>query len=426
VSWRRSPAVLLAALTGLNLVNYVDRYMLAPVLPYITSEFHLSGFQGVLLGAIYVAIFMVVAPVAGWLADNRPRLHLAGLGVLIWTVATVSSGLAPAFTILLLARATSGVGEATYTVVTPSLLSDAYPAEKRSTALAIFFAALPVGAALAYGIGGTVVEKYNWRTAYLLIFLPALLLCVIMFILREPERGAHEGGVSLHEVSLRDSLKALAMRRSYLFNTAAQTIFTFTLSGMQLWVPTFLTQEWGRTHGHQLSTKYANWWFGGILLVAGIGGTVLGGRMGDRLAKRFASAHFTFSAFCTIAAVPLIITALRSQSEWVLWPCTFLGLFLLFAITGPLQGSMMNVLPANLRGRGVALYTVSIHLFGDVLSQPLLGLAKDAMGLEIPMIGAIALLAVSGALLLMGRKSLVHDLSVAREESGAIFIGRPA
>jgi predicted MFS family arabinose efflux permease len=419
VSWRRSPAILLAALTGLNLVNYVDRYMLGAVLPFITADFHLSGLQGGLLGMIYVVVFMVVAPVAGWLADHRPRLHLAGIGVLIWTVATVSSGLAPAFMILLLARAASGVGEATYTVVTPSLLSDTYPAERRGTALAIFYAALPVGAALAYVIGGVVGKAHGWRVTYLLLFLPALLLCVAIFALREPERGLQEGGVVHEQLALGASLKALFLRKSYLFNTAAQTIFTFTLSGMQLWVPTFLTQE------RHIPIERANVFFGILLLVSGIGGTVMGGRLGDRLAKRFAAAHFTFSAFCTIAAVPLIITALRSHSEWVIWPCTFVGLFLLFAITGPLQGSMMNVLPANLRGRAVAIYTVSIHLFGDVLSQPLLGLAKDAMGLELPMVGAIGLLAVSGGILLAGRGALVRDLAVARDESGAIAIGHP-
>src|SRR5690349_4108969 len=150
--------------------------MLGAVLPFITADFHLSGFQGGLLGMIYVVVFMAVAPVAGWLADHRPRLHMAGIGVIIWTVATVSSGLAPAFMILLLARAASGVGEATYTIVTPSLLSDAYPAEKRGTALAIFYAALPVGAALAFVIGGIVGKAHGWRVTYLLIFLPALLL----------------------------------------------------------------------------------------------------------------------------------------------------------------------------------------------------------------------------------------------------------
>jgi MFS family permease len=413
--------VLLAALTALNLINYVDRYTLAPALPFITREFHLSGFQGGLLGALYVATFMVVAPVAGWLADHRPRLRLAGMGVMIWTAATVTSGLAPVFTVLLLARATSGVGEATYSVVTPSLLSDTYPAEKRSTALAIFFAALPVGAAFAYGVGATVAERVSWRAAYLLVFLPALVMCFVIFRLREPERGLHEGGVPLHEVSLRDSLKALAMRRSYLYNTAAQTIFTFTLSGMQLWVPTFLTEE------RHLGASYSGLRFGVLLLVAGIAGTVIGGKLGDRLAQRYRTAHFTFSAVATLAAVPLIIVGIHSHSEWVLWPCNFVGLFLLFSITGPLQGSMMNVLPANLRGRGVAVYTISIHLFGDVLSQPLLGLAKDAIGgLERPMIGAIGLLVISGVLLLRGRGALARDLTVAREESGAIALGQPA
>ena len=420
MSWRRSPAALLATLTGLNLINYVDRYMTGAVLPFVTKDFHLSGFQGGLLGMLYVVTFLVVAPVAGWFADHRPRLQLAGIGVIVWTVATVSSALAPVFTILLLARATSGVGEATYTVVTPSLLSDAYPANKRATALAIFFAALPVGAALAYVIGGQVGAAHGWRATYLIVFLPALIMCFVVFALREPERGVHEGGVAIHEVSLRDSLKALSLRHSYLFNTAAQTVFTFTLSGMQLWVPTFLTEE------RHIPIARANTFFGILLLVSGIAGTVIGGRLGDRLARRYPSAHFTFSAFATIVAVPLIITAIRSHSEWVLWPCTFVGLFLLFTITGPLQGAMMNVLPANLRGRGVAVYTVSIHLFGDVLSQPLLGLAKDAMGLEWPMVGAIGLLAVSGLLLLLGRKALVRDLRLAREESGEIALAPTA
>jgi predicted MFS family arabinose efflux permease len=414
VSWRRSPTAILAALTGLNLINYVDRGMTGAVLPLITADFHLSGLQGGILGALFMIVYLVVAPVAGWLADHRNRLRLAGFGVLIWTVATVSSGLAPVFTMLLLARATSGVGEATYAVVTPSLLSDTYPQHRRATALAIFFAALPVGAALAYVIGGNIGPAYGWRAAYLVVFFPALILCVVMFTLREPERGAHEGGVGLHQVSLPDSLKSLFSRRSYLYNTAAQTIFTFTLGGMQLWVPTFLSQE----RGIQLAT--ANTWFGVLLVFSGIAGTIVGGRVGDALARRFPSAHFTFSAAATTLAVPFIAIALHSRSQAVLWPCTFVGLFLLFTITGPLQASMMNVLPANLRGRAVAIYTVCIHLFGDVLSQPLMGLAKDQVGLEIPMIVAILFLAVSGLILFAGRKALERDLTAHQDESGVI------
>jgi MFS transporter, Spinster family, sphingosine-1-phosphate transporter len=416
VSWRRSPTAILAALTGLNLINYVDRGMTAAVLTLITADFHLSGFQGGLLGAAYICAYLVVAPVAGWLADHRPRLRLAGFGVLTWTVAIVASAVAPHFTILLLARAASGVGEATYSIVTPSLIADTYPAQRRGMALAIFFAALPVGAALAYVIGGNVGPAYGWRLSYLIVFVPAVILCWQIFTLREPKRGVHEGGAGLHDVSLMDSLRGLAQRRSYIYNTAAQTIFTFTLGGMWLWVPTFLSEERG------ITLARANTMFGILLVVSGIGGTVVGGKAGDALASRIRSAHFTFSAAATLLAVPLIAIALASHNEWVLWPCTFVGLFLLFTITGPLQASMMNVLPANLRGRGVAVYTVAIHLFGDVLSQPLMGLAKDAMGLEIPMIVAILFLAVSGFLLLLGRRALERDLIAAEEQSGAISL----
>jgi hypothetical protein len=120
------------------------------------------------------------------------------------------------------------------------------------------------------------------------------------------------------------------------------------------------------------------------------------------------------------------VVAIRSHDQWIIWPCTGIGLFLLFLITGPLQASMMNVLPPNLRGRGVAIYTVSIHLFGDALSPPLIGLAKGAIGLERPMVIAIGMLVVSGTLLLLGRRALERDLITAQEESGAILLGRPA
>jgi predicted MFS family arabinose efflux permease len=414
VSWRRSPAAILAALTGLNLINYVDRNMTGAVLPLVIKDFHLSGFRSGLLGSLFMIVYSFVSPVAGWMADHRARLRLAAIGVLVWSAATLASGLAPAFVVLLVARALSGVGEATYSVVTPSLLSDSYPPTRRGGALSIFFAALPVGTALAYGLGGIIGPRYGWRAAYLLVFVPAVALGIVLFLLEEPRRGVHDGEAPVHPLSFRDSLRGLGQRHSYIYNTAAQAVFTFTLGGMAVWVPTFLLQERG------IPLEVANTRFGILLVGTGILGSVIGGQAGDRLARRFRTAHFSFSACATFLAVPFIVVAIRSHNQWVLWPCTAVGLFLLFLITGPLQAAMMNVLPPNLRGRGVAIYTVSIHLFGDALSPPLIGLAKDAVGLELPMICAILFLAVSGALLLLGRRALDRDLMVAGEESGAI------
>src|SRR5205814_2222697 len=112
--------------------------MTGAVLPLVVKDFHLSGSKSGLLGSLFMVVYSVVSLVAGWLADHWPRLRLAAIGVLVWSAATVTSGLAPVFLVLLIARAMSGVGEATYSVVTPSLLSDSYAPDKRGGALFTF------------------------------------------------------------------------------------------------------------------------------------------------------------------------------------------------------------------------------------------------------------------------------------------------
>lgn len=406
MGFRRSPATTLAALTGLNLLNYLDRYVAAAVLPLIMADFKVSYSRGGMLQSLFIVTYSVVSPLAGWLADARPRLRLAAIGVLIWSCATFLSGLAPTFAVLLIARAMSGIGEATYAVVTPSLLADSFRPEKRARVLAIFYAALPIGTALAYGVGGYLGSTQGWRAAFLVVGGPALFLVLVLFILREPIRGAFDARAAQEKtaVGLLPSLRALRLRKSYIYNTVAQVIFTFSLGGLAYWVPTYLVSE------RKMPLEVANYRFGFILVVSGFIGTLAGGHIGDLLARRYRSAHFTFSGIVTIAAVPFIATAIVSRSSAVLWPCTFIGLLLLFLITGPLQAAMVNVLPADLRGRGVAVYTVAIHAFGDALSPTLIGLASDQIGLEIPVLATVLLLTLSGVVLLAGRRALVRDL----------------
>jgi MFS transporter, Spinster family, sphingosine-1-phosphate transporter len=148
-----SPRAALAFLTGLNFLNYVDRFIPAAILSTILSEFHLTDAEGGSLQALFILTFVIVSPFAGWLGDRAPRFRLAAVGVLIWSAATFGSGLAPTYATLIIARALIGVGEASYTVVTPSLLSDFYPTNRRGSVLATFYAAIPIGSALGYGLG---------------------------------------------------------------------------------------------------------------------------------------------------------------------------------------------------------------------------------------------------------------------------------
>src|SRR5262249_2322759 len=171
--------------------------------------------------------------VAGWLGDRQRRLPLATAGVLIWSAATVASGLAPTFALLLVARAVIGVGEASYAVITPSILSDFYPAEQRGRALAIFYAAIPAGPALGYMLGGAVGQSLGWRPAFLLAGAPGAVLGLSLLLLPEPRRGGLDAPASAATPQRAGAgLERLAARPSYLYNTVAQIIYTFAMGGL--------------------------------------------------------------------------------------------------------------------------------------------------------------------------------------------------
>jgi MFS family permease len=404
-----SPPTALALLTGLNLLNYLDRFIPGAVLPFISRDLHLSDTQAGSLQMAFILSFALISPVFGWLGDRRARFELAAIGVIVWSGATVASGLAVSFATLALARALTGVGEASYTVVTPSLLSDFYPADRRGRALAIFYAAIPVGTAAGYVIGGQVAAHFGWRSAFYIAGAPGLLLALTLYWLRDPIRGALDrgGAASKIAVTAREALRALRGRPSFFYNTAAQTIYTFTTGGLAFWMPTYFVRI------RHIDAADATLMFGGLLLLAGFLGTLLGGVVGDRLARTRPDAHFLLSAVGLVASGPFTLLAIMHPSPAIFWPSMFITLLLLFVNTGPLNAAMANVLPAALRGRGVAVNTFSIHVLGDAFSPLVVGAISDRIGLQIPVLATGLLLVVAGLVLLTGRPALRRDLAAA-------------
>jgi MFS family permease len=404
------PGVTLGALTGLNALNYLDRFITAPLLPLIMADLHLSHAQAGSLQTVFILVYSLTCPVSGWLGDRARRLHVAAAGVAIWSLATFTTGLATAYAWLALARAVVGIGEASYTVVTPSLVSDHYPSDRRGRALAIFYAAIPVGIAIGYILGGQIGAHWGWRPAFFVVGAPGLLLALSLLFLPEPPRGRFDPPAERVSLSFAEALRALRQRPSFWFNVAGQTVFTFSMGGLGAWMPTYFVRERG------LGVAMAGTMFGGLLVLAGLVGTLAGGYIGDRLARRSPSAHFGFSAWTLIATVPSTLVAILAPNPAVFWPAMFVTLFLSFLNYGPLNAAMVNVLPANLRARGIGLHTVTIHLLGDALSPLLIGVTSDALGKQLrwPVLVTGLLLAAAGFVLLAGRRALARDLQAAR------------
>src|SRR5690348_11630286 len=174
VASTRGARTALGLLLAINMFNYVDRYVLAAVEPAVQKDFFKPGdpnaeaWMGSLATAFMVS-YLVMAPIFGWLADRMSRWLLVGIGVMVWSLASGASGLAAFFTMLLATRCFVGVGEAGYGPAAPTIISDLYPVARRGAVLAWFYAAIPVGSALGFVIGGVIAKHFGWRVAFYVV-----------------------------------------------------------------------------------------------------------------------------------------------------------------------------------------------------------------------------------------------------------------
>src|ERR1700722_15210228 len=154
----------LFVLTVINLLNYLDRFIPSAVLPQMKASGIVStDFQLGFLAPGFVVVYMLAAPAFGYLGDRRSRTRPIAIGVALWSLATMWSGLSRTYWELFASRAAVGIGEAAYATISPALLADYYPPARRGRIFAIFYMAIPVGAALGYVVGGLVSQAWGWR-----------------------------------------------------------------------------------------------------------------------------------------------------------------------------------------------------------------------------------------------------------------------
>src|SRR5258706_11798439 len=166
-------------MAAINFLNYMDRWVASAASPLIQKEFHLSDALVGLLGSAFLLVYAVAALPFGYWADRGVRKTVIGVGVAIWSLATLFTGFARSFAQLFLSRAALGIGEASYYPAGTSLLSDYFPKEQRGRVMSIWGAGSTLGIAVGFAGGGYIAEKYGWRNAFFFAAIPGILFALL-------------------------------------------------------------------------------------------------------------------------------------------------------------------------------------------------------------------------------------------------------
>lgn len=390
----------LAALTAINFVNYVDRYVVSAIAEQIRLEFAVGDDVTGLLGSTFMIVYTVVAPASGWLGDRVRRGRVVAVSVGLWSLATIASGSVESIEALLVCRALVGIGEAGYATVAPSIIADLFAPAERGRKLSWFYLATPVGSALGYLLGGWVGELFGWRTAFVVAGAPGLLLALLAWRMYEPRRGAHDGDASVEPLPLRVAWRTMVASFEWRVTTIGMTLMTFAIGGMAFWMPTFLQRRF------DIGVGAANTMFGGVTVVAGLVGTLAGGALGDRAMRRDRGGYFAVSGYGLLLGAPFVLVMPLVPSLGAALACAFVAELLLFLNTGPLNAALVASVPPSMRAIAFAANVFCIHAFGDAGSPYLIGVVSLHSDLAWAIAGCALPIALGGTVLTVAARRM--------------------
>jgi MFS transporter, Spinster family, sphingosine-1-phosphate transporter len=381
-------------LTALNLLNYADRNVLFAVQPLVQSEFHINKTQVGYLTSAFLICYMIAAPFVGPLADRYSRKLIISLGAIFWSGLTLLTAVTHTYTELLVRHTLVGVGEATFVTIAPTFVADLFAENKRGRILGVFYLAIPVGSAAGYLLGGHLAPLHGWRFPFYIAAAPGFLIAIAVLFLKEPRRGQFD---TLKQSPERASIFGLARNPAFLTATLGMAMMTFSLGGIQVWMPQFLFSE------RHYSLEAANFAFGIIVVVDGILASLLGGWLGDYLLPRFKSSYYLVSAVGMALGVPFMIVALFVPGRLMI-PAIALAAFFLLFNTSPLNAAVINSVGANIRATAIAMNIFIIHSLGDVPSPTMMGWVADHRSLQAAFILPVIAMVLSAIVLFYGMR----------------------
>ena len=372
--------LVLAVLLVVYIFNFIDRQIVNILAEPIRRDLGLTDTQiGLMTGIAFAAFYTFLGiPIARY--ADRPSTNRVGLiagALVIWSGMTALCGQAQSFVQLLLARIGVGVGEAGCTPAAHSLIADMAPPEKRASAMAFYALGIPIGTLLGMLIGGTLADAYGWRTAFVVVGLPGILLAgAVVLLLRDPRRAGEAMRAAAatpprKTLSNREALKEILGSRAFVLLLAAGSSAAFLSYGKATWTTIFFQ----RTHG--LTAGETGFWFGIWGGVASIAGTLAGGWLADRFGKINRRHVMTAPALGFALAVPLSIAA-YFMTDWR-WALAFLMIPTLLnsLYYGPTYSSVQGLVKPEARAMASAVLLFSQNLIGLGLGPLFFGMLSD-------------------------------------------------
>lgn len=413
----------LGLLMVVGVFSWVDRQIFAVLLESIKLEFSFSDTQLGLLGGVAFGLFYATVglPVA-WLADKFNRRNIIAIALGTWSLMTALCGMATGFTSLFLARMGVGIGEAGGSPPSQSLISDYFPPERRGFALGVLFMYLPLGFLVGFLVGGWVNQFFGWRTAFMVVGLPGVILAVLLRLtLREPPRGHSENlPHSGPPPSLLSTIRYFLSRSALRHLPLAGAVHGIGAWGAGLWMPAYFM----RVHG--MSSGEVGTWFALIFGIAGAAGTLYGGYLADSIVRRTGDARWYawFSGLVILATVPFSFLV-------YLWP-TPIPALLFFIIPvwvghmflGPVTATIQNLGGVRRRAMAAAFYLFLANLISMTCGPLIIGILSDVFqaqygheSLRYSLLVLVVLTSVWAAVhFFFAAKTLREDLQAANQE----------
>ncbi len=402
------PLYVLGVMVGINFLNYMDRFILTAVAPVVQKEFRLNDTELGALATAFLLVYAVAALPFGFWADRGIRRTVIGVGVTIWSLATVVTGFVGSYWQLLLSRAVVGIGEASYYPAGTSLVADYFPQSSRARAMSIWGAGTAFGIAVGFIGAGFIAEYFGWRYAFFMALVPGLIFAILAFTLREPLRGSSEkAGPRLKTVKAANLRTFLGLWkvRTLRATIMAQTVLFFVLAANVNWLPVFLVRE------YHLKVSLAATLAGGVVVAGGLIGTLAGGWLADWRNRLSPRGNLEVVVVGLLSATLFFLVALLAPNFPIFVAGFLMSVIAIYFHAGPITAQGQNVVIPSLRASAVTFTLFIAHVFGDSYSPFVVGILSDALhSLKTALlITSPPLLLLAAALAFSGMKTAGDD-----------------